>query len=56
MQDFNSLKKKSKNQMMRYVKVDRASEQTAHADNGQANCPNKTFSTTLIGMLVEYLN
>lgn len=41
---------------MRYVKVDRASEQTAHADNGQANCPNKTFSTTLIGMLVEYLN
>lgn len=41
--------------MMRYVKVDRASEQTAHADNGQANCPNKTFSTTLIGMLVEYL-
>lgn len=42
--------------MMRYVKVDRASEQTAHAYNGQANCPNKTFSTTLIGMLVEYLN
>lgn len=42
--------------MMRYVKVDRASEQTAHADHGQANWPNKTFSTTLIGMLVEYLN
>lgn len=42
--------------MMRYVKVDCASEQTAHAYHGQANCPNKTFSTTLIGMLVEYLN
>lgn len=43
--------------MMRYVKVDSASEQTAHAYHGQANCPNKTFSTTLIiGMLVEYLN
>lgn len=41
--------------MMRYVKIDHVSKQTAHAYHETANCPNMTFSTTLIGMLVEYL-